>query len=382
MNRLFKSTLIASVMGMTAISAFAAPIASLNITATATSSTGGTWSLYLTDDNQQNGVSAAQFNAGVSGFALDVLAGSGVTLSSPTFGSAVSADFTLVAPSATAITTGHNIPSVTGTGYKLGATANTTASPVQGLGVPTTSDANGLGALLIASGTYTGTGTIYAAADGTAATSISVLKATLGVGHFTSGTVGIASAAGTTTYAAGVSALATEQGSGQTNLKKAALAATLSGLNDANDQDNYAATGGTNASAGVINAFAAKTTFAAMSQGVFEVKYANGGTGPLVVLLWGNADLVGSGFGVTGGTLYDPATAASSVPNIDNAVLNAAYPNWTNMLVFTNAQAADQFMGFNLPAGDTLSGVAVVPEPATLGLLALGAMGLLSRKRK
>ena len=67
----------------------------------------------------------------------------------------------------------------------------------------------------------------------------------------------------------------------------------------------------------------------------------------------------------------------------DDAWLKAKYnDSWAEMLVFSSQGSADNFLGLNLPAGDTLTGIAIVPEPASLGLLALGAMGLLGRKRK
>jgi len=118
--------------------------------------------------------------------------------------------------------------------------------------------------------------------------------------------------------------------------------------------------------------------------------------GPVNVLLWLTGDTaanIKAGFNALNQTGVTAYISGDAVPS-DVATLMSTYsalnPSLsgdalvlvrfaTNPAVSGNAYS--DFLNFQLPAGDNLAAITAVPEPASLGLLALGGLGLLARRR-
>jgi hypothetical protein len=146
----------------------------------------------------------------------------------------------------------------------------------------------------------------------------------------------------------------------------------------------------------------AGTTFAGTSKGVVTIANANLGLGaevPVWVLVQFNLGvpatdlatieaawkLAGNQSGATVAGVFDAAEDTTGT----FTKLEGQYPSFTSanslLVEYTTpprTTSANLNFGFDLTGtGDSVAGVVAVPEPASIGLLALGALGLIGRRR-
>lgn len=121
----------------------------------------------------------------------------------------------------------------------------------------------------------------------------------------------------------------------------------------------------------------------AQSKGSFSFNLADT-TDPVYVMLWLTGPLTDPMFNTA--NVIDPSTYTGSDPMIAYAysVYGGSASGPTRIVKFDNLGAGVNTDAFSweMPAGTTLTQIAAIPEPASLGLIVLGAFGLLSRRRK
>jgi hypothetical protein len=130
-----------------------------------------------------------------------------------------------------------------------------------------------------------------------------------------------------------------------------------------------------NIAAGSNPGYAAVSGFSASDTEVFLIKLSSSASDSALISYINGAGGQTAGSGLTAGPV------ASNLTNYGGTA-------WDIELTATSpASGSDGFLGFNI-AGDTavsgitVTDVAAVPEPATLGLLVLSGIGLLSRRRR
>jgi len=102
-----------------------------------------------------------------------------------------------------------------------------------------------------------------------------------------------------------------------------------------------------------------------------------------------NANLITLAADINSGNAYGGDAGNEGAVVASTSLAADPFPsNYNLFLTFSSPTQADNFLGVdltqdpNIPAGAVVSAIAVVPEPMSMGLLALGGLGMLARRRR